>query len=179
MIISVEELKKHITTSVSDSVLEAKLQALEMKIRNHTNNRFHQVPVQKVKANIIGGVIHTNELVPFKAGDTIQITYGEKAIDCGLYTVKEVKENLTFTVNEDIADMAFVNVYKVKYGMDVVMGVIEMMKWDLEKREKVGIKSETISRYSVTYSDTTEFNSSLDYPKSLCGFLKPYMKARF
>ena len=179
MIISVEELKEHLVTDISDSVLEAKLQALEMKVRKYTNNRFLQMPVQRVKAHVIGGVIQTNEKVPFKAGDTVQITYGERAFDCGLFTVNEVKSDLTFTVNEEITDMAFVDVYKVKYGMDVVMGVIEMMKWDLEKRDKVGVKSETISRYSVTYSDTTEFNSALDYPKALCGFLKPYMKPRF
>jgi hypothetical protein len=179
MIISISELRKHITTELSDSVLEAKLQALELKIRKYTNNRFHQIPMAKIKADVIDGVIVTISPIPFKVGDTVQITYGDKAIDCGLYTVKEITGESTFTVNEDISDMSSIQVIKVKYGMDVVLGVVDMMKWDLEKRDKVGIKSETISRHSVTYSDTTEFNSTLDYPKTLCGFLKPYMKPRF
>ena len=179
MIISVEELKKHITTDMSDSVLEAMLQALELTIRKYTNNRFHQVPAQKVRANVIGGVVQPNNPLPFKAGDTVQITYGERAIDCGLYTVKEVRSDHTFTVNEEITDMAFVDVYKVKYGIDVVLGAVNLMKWDLENRDKIGIQSETISRHSVTYFNMDANNSMLGYPKALLGFLKPYMKARF
>jgi hypothetical protein len=178
MIISIEELKKHIATELSDSVLEARLQALEMNIRKYTNNRFHQVPMVRVKAEVTGGVVNAFTNVPFKVGDTVQITCGDSAIDCGLYTVKEV-DGATFTVNEEILDMDFVDVIRVKYGMDVVLGVVEMIRWDLEKRDKVGIKSETISRHSVTYSDATDFNSKLDYPNSLCGFLKPYVKPRF
>ncbi len=178
MIISVSELKEHINTDVSDTVLGARLQALELIIRNYTNNRFHQMPMVRVKADVIDGVIQANTTVPFKVGDTVQITCGDKATDCGLYTVKEVN-NLAFTVNEDVADMPSVDVIKVKYGMDVVLGVVDMMKFDLEKREKVGIKSETISRHSVTYSDTTDFNSKLDYPKTLCGFLSTYIRPRF
>ena len=42
MIISVEDAKKHITTNVDDPVLEAKLQALELLIRKHTNNNFQK-----------------------------------------------------------------------------------------------------------------------------------------
>lgn len=178
MIISVDKLKEHITTELSDSVLEARLQALELKIRKYTNNRFHQVPMVRVKAEVTSGVVYALANVPFKVGDTVQITYGTSAIDCGLYTVKEV-DGATFTVNEEIPDLDSVDAIKVKYGMDVVLGVVEMIRWDLEKRDKVGIKSETISRHSVTYSDATEFNSKLDYPSTLCGFLKPYVKPRF
>ena len=178
MIISIDELKKHIATDISDSVLEARLQALEMKIRRYTNNRFHQVPMVRVKAEVTDGVIQAFTNVPFKVGDTVQITCGDSAIDCGLYTVKEV-DGATFTVNEEVPDLDFADVIKVKYGMDVVLGVVEMLRWDLEKRDKMGIKSETISRHSVTYSDATEFNSKLDYPSTLCGFLKPYVKPRF
>lgn len=40
MIISVEELKKFITTDKEDQVLEAMLQALEASIQRYTNNDF-------------------------------------------------------------------------------------------------------------------------------------------
>lgn len=42
MIISIEELKKYITTTLDDSVLEAKLQALEASIQRYTNNNFQR-----------------------------------------------------------------------------------------------------------------------------------------
>ena len=68
---------------------------------------------------------------------------------------------------------------KVVYPFDVQMGIINMLKWDLDNRNKVGIASESISRHSVTYFNMDGDNSSIGYPKSLVGFLKPYMKARF
>ena len=40
MIISAENAKKYITTTLEDYVLEAKLQALELLIRKYTNNNF-------------------------------------------------------------------------------------------------------------------------------------------
>ena len=85
----------------------------------------------------------------------------------------------TFTVNEDVEDETGVLVTKIFYPMDVKMGVVNMLKWDLENRDKVGIQSETISRHSVTYFNMDGDNSTMGFPKSLLGFLKPYMKARF
>lgn len=114
MIISVEEVKKHITTTIEDSVLEVKLQALELSIQRYTNNDF--------------------------------------------------KRCLTA---------------EGEYPADVKMGVVNMLKWDLENRDKVGVQSETLSRHSVTYFNMDGDNSSMGYPKSLLGFLKPYKRARF
>lgn len=62
---------------------------------------------------------------------------------------------------------------------DIQMGVIELIKWDLGMREKQGIASETISRHSVSYVDTNAGLNACGYPKSMLGFLKPYMRARF
>ena len=114
MIISAEEVKKFITTTEDDAVLEAKLQALEASIQRYTNNDFQRC------------------LTP-----------------------------------------------EGEYPADVKMGVVYMLKWDLENRDKVGIASETISRHSVTYFNMDGDNSTMGYPKSLLGFLKPYMRARF
>ena len=66
-----------------------------------------------------------------------------------------------------------------EYPMDVKMGVVNLMKWELDMREKVGVASESISRHSVTYVDQTGANTLMGYPVALMGFLKPYKKARF
>ena len=113
MIISVEDAKKFITTTESDEVLEAKLQALELMIQGYTNNNF--------KRCLIDG----------------------------------------------------------EYPADVKMGVVNMLQWDLENRNKVGIQSETLSRHSVTYYNMDGDISTMGFPKALLGFLKPYMRARF
>lgn len=66
-----------------------------------------------------------------------------------------------------------------EYPADVKLGVIELLKWDLQMREKTGVASETISRHSVSYQAYDGTNTVLNYPASLMGFLKPYRKARF
>ena len=45
-------------------------------------------------------------------------------------------------------------------------------------RSKTGIKSETLSRHSVTYFDMDASNSLDGYPASIVGFLDPYYQMR-
>ena len=114
MLMTVEELRKYITTDEADDVLEAKLQALELSIHGYTNNDF--------------------------------------------------KRCLTA---------------EGEYPMDVKMGAVNMMKWELFNRDKVGVASEAISRHSVTYFNMDAGNAVIGFPVSLVGFLKPYKRARF
>lgn len=167
MIISVEEFRKYVTTDELDAVLEAKLLALETSIRKCTNNNF-QKRGHRLKAHIVGEYFISDDALLFREGDTVQVT--ESVMNEGLYTVKE-SGSTHFSVNEEITDESNVSVTKVVYPMDVKMGVVNLLKWDLENRDKVGIASETISRRSVTYFD--------GIPKALTGFLNPHMCARF
>ena len=96
----------------------------------------------------------------------------------GLFTIDKVDNN-SFSVKEDVVDESNVLCTKIVYPMDVKMGVVNLMKWDMNNRDKVGIQSETISRHSVTYFNMDGDNSTIGFPKSLIGFLKPYIKARF
>lgn len=175
MIMSVKEFKTFVTTDIADEVIEAKLQALEMLIRKYTNNNFQKRSYRRT-ADIVGGLFLVEALTPFKVGDTVQIT--ESQLNEGLFIVNEADDS-TFTVNEEVEDETGVLVTKIVYPMDVKMGVVNMMKWDIENRDKVGIQSETISRHSVTYFNMDGDNSTMGFPKSLVDFLKPYMKARF
>ena len=173
MIISVDELKQFLQTELDDKVLEANLLALESSIRKYTNNNF-QIIHFRYKTNASNGKLAlTNSM--FKVGDTIQIS--QSMYNNGLYVIKEVGNEITLDV--DLIDEEKILVTKVVYPLDVKMGVVEMMKWNLNNRSKVGIQSETISRHSVTYFNMDADNSILGFPKSLVGFLKPYMKARF
>lgn len=175
MIISIEDLSRYLVTNETDEVLEAKLQALELLIRKYTNNNFQRRGF-RAKADIVSGKFISTTLIPFKAGDTVQIS--ESSLNEGLFTVSEV-DGTSFVVNEEIFDETDVLVTKVEYPMDVKMGVINMLKWEFENRSKVGIQSETISRHSVTYFNMDGDNSLMGFPKSLLGFLNPYKKARF
>lgn len=179
MLMTIAEVREYLTTNDNDTVLAAKMSALETIIRSYTNNRFHAKPQVRIEAFIRGGVFLSDALIPFAVGDTIQVTKGDKAEDLGLYTVKEITDDTTFTVNEPIADIDDVNVTLVAYDMNIKLGVVNLLRWEAANRDKVGIQSETISRHSVTYADATGENALMGYPKAMLGFLKPYVRARF
>ena len=69
--------------------------------------------------------------------------------------------------------------FHLVYPEDIQVGIINLLKYEVDMRDKVGIKSESLSRHSVTYVDYDANNQVMGYPVSLLGFLKPYMKARF
>lgn len=175
MIISVEDARKYIDTTKSDEMLEDMLQALESLIRKYTNNNFQKIAFRS-KADIKEKKIICKNVL-FSVGDTIQVSYSK--YNEGLYVVEGIDANNITVNSEDLIDEANVQITRVVYPKDVKVGVINMLKWDLDNRNKVGIQSETISRHSVTYFNMDNENSIEGYPKSLLGFLKPYMKARF
>lgn len=175
MIITVPELRQYISTDEGDQALEARLQALELLIRGYTNNSF-QVRGTGCIADVVGGLFTVEALNPYEVGDTIQISGSDK--NDGLYTVKEASDT-TFTVNEKTRDEIELFVTQVEYPADVKMGVVNLLKYDLESREKAGVQSETISRHSVTYQAQDASNTVQGYPLHLMGFLKHYKKARF
>lgn len=95
----------------------------------------------------------------------------------GLYTITEIGEDF-IRVNQELYKSTNL-ITKVEYPADVRAGVLELLKWDIKNRPKTGVKSETLSRYSVTYFDQDANNQVMGYPVALLGFLKPYIKARF
>lgn len=66
-----------------------------------------------------------------------------------------------------------------EWPADVKMGVVNLLKWEITNRAKVGVQSESISRHTVNYFDMGRDNSEMSYPVSLLGFLQPYCRARF
>ena len=177
MIMTVAELRQFVTTEETDTAIEARLQALELLIRGYTNNNFQKRPFRAVAvAEADGNQLLVPGAAPFKAGDTLEIT--ESELNSGLVTVSAVSDG-SITVMEELFDESGVVITKVVYPADVKLGVARMLQWQLENGDKVGVQSETISRHAVTYFNMDGENSSMGFPKSLLGFLKPYRKARF
>lgn len=173
MIMTVNELRTFITTTETDQGLVQRLQALESMIRKYTHNKFQMKGI-RTSGNISGEALFC-DTSHLKNGDTIEISEAE--LNAGLYVIANMTAGMIPL--PDAFDENNVLVTKIVYPVDVKMGVANMIRWDLENRKKVGIQSETISRHSVTYFNMDGDNSLMGYPKSLLGFLKPYMKARF
>lgn len=170
MIISAEEFKKYYPNNMDDSVLEELLQALEHLVRKYTNNNFQNRAV-RFSGSIEESAIYGEIPKGLKVGDTVQIS--ESGLNAGLFTIKSIDDG-RIEVKEELLDEMRVLITKVVYPLEVKHGVVTMLKWKLESGDKVGIQSETISRYSVTYFNMDGDNSVMGYPKSLLGFLKPY-----
>lgn len=174
MIISVEELKQYVKTDKTDKQLESMIQAVESAIRKHTNNNFMKLGF-RLHCPIMAQKLYLTTNY-YEVGDTVQI-YNSIYND-GVYTITEIDDDF-ITLSEKLMDESMVAVTKVEYPMEVKMGAINMLKWDLENRDKIGIQSETISRHSVTYVQQTADNTSIGYPKTVVDFMKHYKKARF
>lgn len=175
MILSVDDLMVLPEFVNEDSnFLQKKLDALELLIRKYTNNNFQNRNV-RFYADSEGKIL--NGVSPFlKVGDTIQVS--ESGVNDGLYVITAVNAD-SIQVDKDMFTVVWNMVTKVEYPIDVQMGIINLMKWEITNRKKVGIKSETLSRHSVTYYDQDANNQVMGYPVSLLGFLEPYKKARF
>ena len=177
MIMTVAEFRERVNTDADDKTLESRLKAVELFIRKHTHNNFQVKGTGRI-ADVVGGFFTVEALNPYKVGDTVHISGSDK--NDGLYTIKEADDH-SFRVNEKTRDEIDVFVTLVDYPEDIKVGVLELVKYDLENRKKVsaGIQSETISRHSVTYKVPDASDTVKGYPQHLMGFLDLYMKARF
>lgn len=176
MIISVECARENIDVKGwSDAKIERKLKAIEKAIRAYTNNNFQNRAYRRT-ADIVGGLFVCEALTPFKIGDTVQISDSE--YNSGLFTITATTDS-TFMIAETVTDETGILVTKVEYPEDVEECALNLLEWEINNRSKVGVQSETLSRHSVTYFAMDANNTSMGYPVSLLGALKPYRKVRF
>lgn len=156
--------------------IKRKLDALEVLIRKYTNNNFQNRDI-RFAASSSGRVL--NGCHPFiEIGDTLQIS--ESKVNDGLYVIEDIDtENETVTVDKDLYMVAHNLVTKIVYPVDVLSGALRLLQWEIENAGRVGVKSETLSRHSITYFDMDKNNQVMGYPVSLLGFLEMYKKARF
>ena len=175
MIVSVDKVMKLPEfVGQTESVIAEKLDAVELLIRAYTNNNFQNRYVRFTAESIGNRLLGTSDFL--KVGDTVQISQSQ--VNDGLYVIAEIGDDFV-RVDKDLYQYSDNLVTKVEYPADVRSGVIDLLKWEIKNRQKVGIKSETLSRYSVTYYDQDANNQVMGYPVTLLGFLKPYIKARF
>lgn len=175
MIVSVQDALDYIQRGdIPESVIKRKIAAIENLIRSETNNNFQRKELRLYAASSGGKLVCT---MPFflQAGDTIEIN---ESVNEGLYTVIEAG-NGEICLDKQLYDVSQNMITKVVYPEDVQEGVLNLLKWEFNMRSKTGIKSESLSRHSVTYYDMDTENSADGYPVSLIGFLEPYRQMRW
>lgn len=175
MIVAVDEVMKLPEfANQTESVIADKLKAVELSIRAYTNNNFQNRYVRFLAESLGNRLMGVSDFL--KVGDTVQIS--QSKVNDGLYTITEISDTF-IRVDDNLYRYPDNLVTKVEYPADIKAGVIDLLKWEVKNRQKVGIKSETLSRHSVSYYDQDANNQVMGYPVALLGFLKPYIKARF
>ena len=172
MIISIEDLRKQVTCGTdTDDVITAKLDAIESVIRVYTNNNFQKRSVRFMGrsegTNVYGSPQH------FIVGDTVQIS--ASGVNDGLYVITEVDTD-HIGLDKELMPTDNNLVTKISYPADVAQCAVDLYRWKQNMGEKVGIKSETISRHSVTYEDSATLY--MGYPVGILNSLNLHTKAR-
>lgn len=176
MIISVDQLQEFVELKgLTDEKIEMKLKAIEQTVRSYTNNNFQNRCI-RASCPVMNQKLYCDIIPGLSVGDTVQIT--ESRFNNGLYVVSQM-DGKFIILEDELIDEPHVLFTKIEYPDDVVSCCISLMEWEVKNREKVGIKSETLSRHSVTYFDQDANNQIMGYPVSLLGCLKAYKKVRF
>lgn len=172
MLCTVEYAKSRVSTDKSDDVIKDMLDSIECTIRRCTHNDFIDLRFTYSSASV-DGKLDSHSL--FTVGDTIEILH---SLNDGVYVITEHdSENNTFTLDKVLYTQNSNVIYKVVYPKDIVTCALEMLKYDI-KDDKREVKSETLSRKSVTYATTDTFICG--YPeRMLSKVIRKYGKARF
>jgi len=172
MIITVEKLKERVNCgTASNDLITAKLEAIESVIRAYTNNNFQQRTVRFAGRSEDSDVYGSPRF--FAVGDTVQIS--ESGVNDGLYTITAVYDD-HIELDKPLSTVDCNLVTKIKYPADVIQCAVDLYKWKQNMGDKVGVKSETLSRHSVTYEDSATL--FMGYPVGILNGLYLHKKAR-
>ena len=168
--------------AINPSVTQSDLDAFEQSVRALTHNNFQEINTRGYELTLTGQIITIGRgsTDGIRVGNTVEIN--DTKFNNGLYVVK----TLTSNTIEVEGSVAFINesttegiVTLIKYPADIHKGVKKLIEYDLNMGGKTGIKSETISRMSVTYYDVNAAENVDGYPAALLSFLKKYKKMRW
>ena len=169
---SVAELRSHTDCgNATDAQITTKLKAIEAVIRKYTQNNFQQRGI-RFTGQSTGKKVY-GEPRYFNIGDTVQIS--NSLVNDGLYQITDVGADY-IQVDKTLFDADVNLVTKISYPEDVIQCAVDMYRWKQNMGDKVGIKSETISRHSVTYEDSATL--FMGYPIGILNGLVLYKKAR-
>lgn len=177
MILTLDEAKM-----IDPTVTAEDLDAYESMVRKLTNNNFQIIDIRYKGLSFSSENQITLKKVPFgiRVGDTLQIS--DSVYNDMLATVDSIDDmTLTVAAQAPFFEGAFPRAFitKVQYPADIKYGVSGLIEYKKKMGSKLGIKSETIARMSVTYYDINAADNIEGFPASKFSFLKKYKKMRW
>ncbi|MGQ7434316.1 hypothetical protein ACTGYK_00765 [Streptococcus suis] len=153
---------------------------LETMVRKVTNNHFQLEKFRLTHLSLEGSTIKVDKgrLDIFREGDTVEINGTD--FNDGLYVISGVSDGILSVNGTFIPESKKGAILtKISYPTDVIEGVKKLLAYDAKMTDKIGVKSESVARWSVTYYDVTASESQEGYPAVLLGFLSKYKKIRW
>lgn len=173
MIITLEEAKK-----VFKDVTQEDLDGIEEAIRGLTHNNFQNRHVRLNHLRFEDNRIHyQGDETGFVKGKTIQVSNSK--YNDGLYVIKDIQPDYIEIDGEATFIQSSVKesmVTLVEYPADIIAGVRKLFKYDKQMGHKMGVKSETISRWSQSYFDQNSGESVNGYPAAYMKFILNHRK---
>jgi|WetSurMetagenome_2_1015567.scaffolds.fasta_scaffold287282_3 hypothetical protein len=165
MILTLAEAKNllGLTDTSLDSRLTAILPIVESDCYIITKNDF-MVKEYEITSITSGLINVVNDLA---VGDTVMIYSGENGQEP--MTVLTASGTQIAIANESLVDEGANSLIKMKYPKGLKLVAAKMAKYKIE--DSPGIKSESLSQYSVTYDTNVE-----GYPQSIINDLRRYSK---
>lgn len=166
--------------AVDKDITQLELDAYENTVRELTNNKFHHKFIQNHNlAFTSDSIIASGEVIGYQEGDTIEVI--NTKYNNGLWIVVEVVDNHILKVDTDDKELFESTdkqaiVFKVEYPTDIKLGLLDVIKYKSKMANKVGIKSESISRKSVTYQDVSGQDNIEGIPSSYWSFIKKHRR---
>jgi putative uncharacterized protein gp41 len=165
---------------IDKSISKADLDAYETTIRNLTNNNFQNRSIRNQSLTFHENVIEMRRpLKGVRVGDTIEVN--DSIYNDGLYVVDSISGNKIYVQGSDFIEDSNHKaiVTKVEYPSDIAFGLKNILRYRVKMGDKLGIKSETVSRMSTTYYDVNATDNIDGLPSSLYSFLDKYRRLRW
>lgn len=165
---------------IDKSISKADLDAYETTIRNLTNNNFQNRSIRNQSLTFHENVIEMRHpLKGVRVGDTVEVN--DSIYNDGLYVVDSISGNKIYVQGSDFIEDSNHKaiVTKVEYPSDIAFGLKNILRYRVKMGDKLGIKSETVSRMSTTYYDVNATDNIDGLPSSLYSFLDKYRRLRW
>ena len=163
------------------NVTQEDLDAFEVAFRSLTNNSFQNKHIRFKDIEFVGEnlIAVKDPIVGIKTGDTIEVNYSH--YNDGLFVIEEIAGKQIKVQGKPffVANTSGSMLTLVQYPADVKAGLKKILSYNLKMADKIGIKSESISRMSTTYYDVNASETVDGYPAALVSFLQKYEKMRW
>ena len=167
--------------AIDDSITQEDLDAFEVAFRSLTNNNFQNKHIRFKDIEFVGEnlIAVKDPIVGIKTGDTIEVNYSH--YNDGLFVIEEIagKQIKVQGTPFFVANTSGAMLTLIQYPADIARGIKKLIAYDKKMASKIGIKSESISRMSITYYDVNASENVDGYPASLVSFLTKYEKMRW